>query len=429
MDVAIDDRSSSGRSGKTEFESELLPGAVEGAKGVLFRAGWLLFFAGIPFLNWSAPGLLLVLIHWAWAGAKLRVTDGPHDRATVVYRAALFGVLAAYGLSIIPAVNRVHALAEGFGFGLLLLFGFTYAVRMEAAAPGWWRRFLWPIPLTGTAGALVGLWQDFQLRPHGSVAPRIAGVHENPNAYSTALLFGLFLGVAALLQYRDWRRWLAVPYTLLVGAAMLATGSRGAWVGALVGFGLYGLFSLVSDWGLRRYRKLVLTVAAMLLFVLCLGLVYNAANPWTQARIGSILDIDANHDRIVLWGTMVRLIKDNPWFGVGMGNIKHRFAEYQLDPRRESFGTAHNFILQFLGEVGVVGGVFIALLLVVWFVWGRPDVSSSSTRVLLYCLLAALFARDLFDNALTNFYVFFTANWLGGTLVGARAAHGGESVR
>lgn len=395
-------------------------GVAEGLKGPLFRVGWLLFFAGVPFLDWSAPGVLLVLIHWAWTGSALK-PDLPPGRGYAVYRVAVLGVVAAYGLSLIPAVNRVHALAESIGFGMLLLFGLTYALRMESAAPGWWHRFLWPVPLTGTAAAVVGLWQDYQLRPYGAVAPRISGVHENPNAYSTAIMFGLFLGLAALSRYKDWRRWLAIPYVGLLGAAMLTTGSRGAWVGTMVGFGLYGLFRLVGHWRLRQYRRLVLTVAAALLLVLVLGLVYNAANPWTQARIGSIIDVDANKDRVVLWETMVRLIQDNPWLGVGMGNIKHRFAEYQVDTRRETFGTAHNFVLQFLGEIGIFGGIFIALLLIVWFVWGRPGVDASTARVLLYCMLGALFARDLFDNSLTNFYVFFVANWLGGTLVGARS--------
>lgn len=380
---------------------------------LLFHWGWLLFFAGLPFIEWSALGLLLVLAHWAMARPQ------PVLRTPQLYRLAVFGTLTAYALSIIPAVNRLEAFGESVGFGLLLLFGMTYALRLETHEPGWWQHYVWPVPLAGVAAAGVGLYQYVFI---ASFRGRMMGVHSNPNVYSTALLIGLFVGAAALWRYNDWRRWLIPPYGAVMIAALLTTGSRGAWVGVLAGVAVFTLLVVANYWRIRPGRAVFLGVGAVLVGVLTVWLVYSNVSPTTQARMASVVDIEANQDRVRLFGTMVNMIKSNPWLGVGMGNIEHRFAEFRVDERMQVFGTAHNYALQVLGETGVIGGLFALLLLFVWFRLGWPDPRESVPLLLLYSLLAAMFVRDLFDNTMTNFYVFFLANWLGGTLVGARTA-------
>lgn len=388
-----------------------------GWKGHLFRWGWLLFFAGIPFLGWSAPGLVLILIHWfvTRPNAVLRKSfKGDHKPVPKLYRVAVLGLLAAYAVSTIPAVSLIDALGVGIGFGLLLIFGLTYVASVEIIEPGWWKNYIWPVPLAGVVSALVGLYQ------YADAPIRVMGVHRNPNAYSTALLIGLYLGAAALSGYRDLRRWLVLPYAALMVVAMLTTGSRGAWVGTIAGAVVFACLLAAQSWKSHRVRAVALGVGGVIVSVLIIAVVYNSVSPAVQTRISSIIDIDANQDRVVLYGTMGRLIKAHPLFGVGMGNIGSRYAEFQGNPNLETFGTAHNYFLQVLGETGIFGMLFVLLLWASWFIYGWPEREAPNAVLVLYGLLAALLIRDQFDNALTNFYIAFLVHWLGATIVGFR---------
>lgn len=391
---------------------------------VLLHAGWLLFFAGIPFSGLSAPGILLILIHWAVARPQLppAALANPRTAAAVKwYRIAVFGLLAAYAAGLAVAASPVDALGAGLGNGLLLLFGAVYAFRLEVANPGWWRRYLWVVPLSGAVHAGIGIAQYLES------GTRVMGVHSNPNAYATVLLAALYLGVAALVQYGGRRRWLAVPYTAVMAAGLLVTGSRGAWVGALAGAAVFGALALRGVWRANRRRALAAGAAGLVLAGLAVGAVYAAADAPMQRRMASIFDLNANQDRVVLYQTMWDLISDNPVLGVGVNNIKHRFAEYQGDRGGPVFDIAHNYFLQSLGETGIVGTVFLLLLWFVWLYYGLPPVGAPAPRLLLYSLAVALLVRDQFDGALTIFYLAFLLNWLGGTLTAAAAERRAET--
>lgn len=385
---------------------------------IFFHSGWLLFFAGIPFSGLSAPGLLLILIHWALVRPKLApvARENPRTAAALkMYKVAVVGLIVTYLAGIIVSVNRMDAFGAAIGYGLLLLFGSNYALRLELTTPGWWRRYLWVVPVSAAAHAGLGIVQYVQS------GTRAMGIHSNPNAYSTVLLVGLFLGVAALVQYNDRRRWLTVPFVAIVVGALLASGSRGAWVGALTGVLALGALVLHNLWRSDRRRAMMVGTAGVVVGVLIVAALYSMANPRMQARMASIFDLGANQDRVVLYQTMWDMIRDNPVLGVGVNNIKHRFADYQGDRSGVVHVIAHNYFLQSLGETGVVGTTFLVLLWFVWLYYGRPKPGAPTSVLVLYSLAIALLVRDQFDNALTIFYLVFLLNWLGGTLVGAAA--------
>lgn len=69
-----------------------------------------------------------------------------------------------------------------------------------------------------------------------------------------------------------------------------------------------------------------------------------------------------------------------------------------------------------MAETGVVGTVFLLLLLYAWFVVGFPRGGSPSSLGL-YALLAALVVRDQVDGVSVNLYILFLMTWLGATLI------------
>jgi O-antigen ligase len=53
----------------------------------------------------------------------------------------------------------------------------------------------------------------------------------------------------------------------------------------------------------------------------------------------------------------------NPWFGVGAGNYAQAYPAYFVSSWVEPLGHAHNYYINMLAELGVVGGALLVLLL------------------------------------------------------------------
>jgi putative inorganic carbon (hco3(-)) transporter len=53
---------------------------------------------------------------------------------------------------------------------------------------------------------------------------------------------------------------------------------------------------------------------------------------------------------------------DHPWLGVGAGNYAAAYPQYYVGMWREALGHAHNYYLNMLAELGIVGGGLLLLL-------------------------------------------------------------------
>jgi len=386
----------------------------------LFYSGWTLFFAGIPFIGWSSLGLLLLFMEWA-AGYRRR--RKPELDPPPLYQAAVWGLIAAFFLSSVFAASRYDAFGTSVGYALAHLFGLSYAYRVERERPGAFLRSLWIAPLAGAAHAALGLYQI------ATGARRAVGVHENPNAFGTAMLFALFLGILALASAKGRVRWLVWPYTVLVCGGLLASGSRGSWLGAAAGVVVFAvLYAVMHREGLRR--RAVKVAAVVVMATLAVGLAVAAwGNDYLQRRFDSMFTLDRNQDRVVLYRTVWNMFKAYPLLGVGPNNIKHHYDDFVVvQGRYQHHGMAHNLFLQALSETGVIGTAFLVLLLGCWFVLGFPR-AGSPAHLGLYALLAALVVRDQFDGASVNLNILFFMTWLGATLIayGWRGAQAKES--
>jgi putative inorganic carbon (HCO3(-)) transporter len=63
------------------------------------------------------------------------------------------------------------------------------------------------------------------------------------------------------------------------------------------------------------------------------------------------------------WQAGWYMFLDNPWLGVGAGNYADAYPTYFVGMWREALGHAHNYYLNMLAELGIVGGGVLLLLL------------------------------------------------------------------
>jgi O-antigen ligase len=94
---------------------------------------------------------------------------------------------------------------------------------------------------------------------------------------------------------------------------------------------------------------------------------------------------------------------NHPWLGVGAGNYAQAYPEYFVASWREPLGHAHNYYLNMLAELGVVGcGLLLLLLGVAFRQLGGVLLSSNSS--------AASFWRAALAGVVGGLVVFCVHN-------------------
>lgn len=146
---------------------------------------------------------------------------------------------------------------------------------------------------------------------------------------------------------------------LAMVAGIVATASRGSWVG--VGLALIGLALLLLTQRSFRWPAVVLIV-----LLIGGGLVATNKTQFFKQRFSrSInngkLDLDT---RFVMWDSAVRMWKDHVWFGVGPGHYDLLFREYRSPAVQRQAERAHNDYLNTLADWGVVGAALVTIALV-----------------------------------------------------------------
>lgn len=432
---------------------------------LLLRWPWLLWLglavalpvsSGIKLgpLSMTDVGLAAAVILWFIEGVRrrtLQLTISPVIVALLMYVGAL--LLALHG-----ALNLGEALAEVVKWvevGVVLL---VLRPMLPPQQTHWFVAAL----LVGSVGqALLGLYQFiFQIGPEWFIIlgrfMRASGSFHQPNPYAGYL--GLSLPVAASLAIWSWNRcwssrmenpkfflW-ALFYTLssgVIALGLLASWSRGGWMGAVVGLTVVVV--------LRSQRAMMLGVGgiAVLLITLLLGSTLPAWIPTPiTARLqdipayfglGDVLNqpvTDENFaviERVAHWVAALRMWEQAPWLGVGPGNYATVYPTVRLPRWEEPLGHAHNLYLNTLAESGLVGlsAYLLLWLIVIRWLWQQRHLAIKQQAHWVAALaLGSLgvighsLTHNIFDNLFVQGSYLQVAFWLAALSVASPAPTG-----
>jgi O-antigen ligase len=206
---------------------------------------------------------------------------------------------------------------------------------------------------------------------------------------------------------------LAVPATaLLLLAGILASYSRGAWLGTVV-----GVATMVALAG-RRSLAIGATVALVVAALLGLGggelLPANIADRLTTIgdsigyrdvrRMVITSENWAVAERMAMWEAGLGMFRAEPIFGVGAGNFNVVYGRYNVPQFIFSRGHAHNYYIHAAAETGMIGLAAYALVLVAaWVDIGRAlrrlrDGWLRALTVGAAGVLAAVMTHNLVEN-------------------------------
>jgi O-antigen ligase len=171
-----------------------------------------------------------------------------------------------------------------------------------------------------------------------------------------ALLLPLSVAVAVGPFARRFRR-LSLFGAALVIIALISTGARASWLGALTGIGLAAW--LVVRSGLCPRRRLAVGVAGGIVAVVLSAFGFGLAN-----RVnGGIAGSDTSSGRLALWGGGARAIPDVWLIGAGPDQQASTIAPHLPVSFERRFGDAvitdraHNEVLDLVLSVGVLGAI------------------------------------------------------------------------
>lgn len=251
------------------------------------------------------------------------------------------------------------------------------------------------------SGRAIADWLD--ISAYANIAGRVCSTFDNPNVFASYLIMIIPF---AFVPYKEKTTFLSVIFKIfaliLMGAALVFTWSRGAWVGICVGLICYAIFRL------RKSPKIF-----ALIFAFIPNALLFAPNSVTS-RISSIFsflggDIDSSVSyRFTVWKDSLRLFADNIFGGVGVGSDAfHNAYRVYSSIGAETVEHSHNLYLQ----IGIQLGVFalITFVLVILFTCRSCfslEFSTNESSVHPVCAAAFSAVLALLTNGLTD-YVWY----------------------
>ena len=156
--------------------------------------------------------------------------------------------------------------------------------------------------------------------------------------------------------------------------------SRGIWIsiGLTSIFAVYITFKFELDKIFKENKKWLFL---LLITFLVITIIYSTDNPLNKSALTvpqrALSTFDKQdpsiNTRLLIWKTTLKMIKDRPIFGSGIGTFKMNYLIYQAEFLKNNpyyiqysgkAGEAHNEYLQMWAEIGIIGlGIFIGIIL------------------------------------------------------------------
>lgn len=209
----------------------------------------------------------------------------------------------------------------------------------------------------------------------------------------------MYIAPILVLSLIFWKRinskFLFVAYYFLLIATLLAlyfTKSYGGWLG------LFG--ALLFLW--FRIKIPIKRLKYLLIFALLVILV--SVSESDSPKFGRLLDFStrtSSSTRAEIWQTSLLIIKEHPFWGVGLGNFETIYREYvprvAFPPLEWLVVKPHNLYLALWIEMGILGLASFIWLIIIFFKqgWRKKD-----NPIVKYALAAmiALLAHGLVDT-------------------------------
>jgi O-antigen ligase len=298
---------------------------------------------------------------------------------------------------------------------------FFLATQLFSGAPrSTWRGFLGAVTVFMFAVSVFAILQYFSSRGLIYWAVRTAslctfGPYGNHNHYAGLMEMLIPIGVMGLLGRRGHNPFRAFSTFAVVVAlsSVLLSGSRGGLIALLAEAVTLGA---ILSWESHPSRvrtgwvaiALGIAASATLFFLFDPGQVSKrlavVAQIPTQPEIAFAERWQVNHDS-------ARIVAGHPWIGIGLGSFALAYPQYQSFSTDLLWDHAHNDYVEVLAETGTVGGVVIAVAVVMFLLLAFARLGERLKHEIGWIQLgAAIGCCGLLVHSLSDFNLHIPAN-------------------
>lgn len=220
---------------------------------------------------------------------------------------------------------------------------------------------------------------------------RAYGALDHPNIFGALMFFGIIFLILLIVKidYQGYKKVLSYLFLFILMLALIVSFSRSAFL-ALI-FSLP--FLLIVFWKsknkniFKNYLSILffLLIFNGLFFFILKPLVINRFNP--EARLEKI-SIQERSEQV---SSASDIIKNNPWWGVGIGGYHQEILNLNSDLKPYQAQPVHNLFLLIWSEIGLWG-----LICVLWL--GLYIFKNNFTKIEYLPLFIGLFVFMLFDH-------------------------------
>ncbi|MBI3649512.1 MAG: O-antigen ligase family protein [Acidobacteria bacterium] len=361
---------------------------------------------------------------------QLRALKSSHLTLALLYLLTL--ALATYfGVSPRTSFFGSYDIQMGWltycGF-LIGLIGLILACHRQ---PQRLEQILWAMVFTATLTAAYALVQAVGkdpflpmsaylfASPKGDIL-RVPGTLGHANYLGKFLLYTTPLGVSLTLISSGRRHRLALIATALAVLAIVLSGTRGAWVGAI-----FGLLTFVwlrrEPTDLPRFERRQLIKAALLVLVVAVAFSIFAVSPVGHSVFARAVFADGvtGSGRTLLWRDALNMVPAYALNGCGPEGFRKAFLAYKstelaLYAPQNNNESSHNIYLDAIISYGLFGAIFYIALIasafrLLWRSYRR--VTNRRLRLLIVGMLSSLVAVGvhnffIYDQIATGLYFF-----------------------
>ena len=272
---------------------------------------------------------------------------------------------------------------------------------------------LWAMAVTGLLTAAYATMQFVGRDPFLSAVSysfgsqvgrvlRVPGTLGHSNYLGNFLLFTTPMSAALTLLSRGRARRITFAGVMLSLAALVFSGARGAWLGAVVAAVVFAWLCLQQrpvTALLRSGRKSVAAIITAVIVLICIGLIMASPRQSNLTRRvrSSAFDLTGS-GRTLLWRDAVKMIPAYSLTGCGPESFSKAFLAYKspqlaYNAPQLNNESSHNAYLDAFICYGLVGGFLYLAIIISMFislVYSRRQTSSWRIRIVIDGLLAAL---------------------------------------
>ena len=156
--------------------------------------------------------------------------------------------------------------------------------------------------------------------------------------------------------------------TIIISTSLMICRSRGAVLSFLGGmmFLILLIFIIRKHYDREVFKKIIFSISLIVVFII----LFIYWIDW-HVFIGRLKEIGLEKNffnpRISIWRDSLKMVRDFPLFGIGLGNFAHVFPYYQTSYVDSFWRHAHNDYLEFLVEMGFLGILPAIIFLFLFF--------------------------------------------------------------